>query len=280
MRRFAGLQLAFQDIDGCLNPANGEDFPPGGVGQLSHAQKSMLHNIGMAMDASDLKAIAINTGRNYEDTAYIVEAIQSKKLTYAILEHSAYAWDLKADKKLNLQQMAKEQEQYDLAQRYEFLNHIPELIPWYRNHGMQRISEKHVPVEDCLDKDANLSIAIPSSMDGDQLLNALKQEIEKDFPDSFHRQLHYCYSNFFVDVLGPVKKADGAQLLARHLDIEESNCVVIGDSLNDIDLFEAFNHGLCPQNSHPIIKNICSKREFHISKMSFGDAILNFYQSV
>lgn len=279
MKPIAGLQLAFQDIDGCLNPASGEDFPPGGVGQLSHAQKAMLHNIGMAMDASNLEVISINTGRNYEDTAYILEGIQSEKLTYAILEHSAYAWDLRTNEKLDLQQMARDQNRDEMAERYEFLNHIPELIPWYRDRGMHSISEKHVPVEDCLDKDANLSIAIPSSMNGDQLLNALKVEIEQDFPESFHRQLHYCYSNFFVDVLGPVMKTDGAKLLARHLDVEESECVVIGDSLNDVDLFEAFDHGLCPDNSHPRIKELCARRQQIISELSFGEAILDFYQS-
>lgn len=280
MRPFAGLKLAFQDIDGCLNPSSGEDFPPGGVGKLSHDQKAMLHNIGMAMDASNLEVVAINTGRNYEDTAYILEGIQSEKLTYAILEHSAYAWDLSANKEIDLQLMAREQNQHELAERYEFLKHIPELIPWYRERGLHQISEKHVPVEDCLDKAANLSIAIPPSMNGDQLLKALKHEIEQDFPESFHQQLHYCHSNFFVDVLGPVMKADGARLLAKHLNIEEKDCVVIGDSLNDIDLFEAFQHGLCPKNAHPIIKKICQDRNLQLSELSFGEAILNFYQSV
>ena len=279
MKSFPGLKLAFQDIDGCLNPVDGEDFPPGGVGRLSHTQKAMLHNIGMAMDASNLEVISINTGRNYEDTAYILEGIQSEKLTYAILEHSAYAWDLKAETKLDLQLMAKEQGDLDLEQRYDFLNHIPELIPWYRQRGMHQISEKHVPVEDCLDKAANLSIAIPSSMNGDQLLNALKEQIEQDFPSSFYNQLHYCYSNFFVDVLGPIKKTDGAKLLAKHLDIEEEQCVVIGDSLNDTDLFEAFKYGICPQNSHPRIKELCTKRQQTISELPYGAAILDFYQS-
>ena len=274
-----GLKLVFQDIDGCLNTESGEEFPPGGIGLLSDQQSNMLRQIGIAMDQSSLEHIVINTGRNYEDTAYIVEAIQSEKLGYAILEHSAYAWDFKKNNKIELFDLAVAKNNVELLGRYRFLEKIPELILWYRNKGMHQISAKYVPVNDCLDKSANLSIAIPSGMDAISFLNVLKKEIDKDFAEDFSSQLHYCHSNFFVDVLGPILKSDGAKLMAQHFNIPLEQCLVIGDSLNDIDLFEAFQNGLCPSNSHPKIIKLCKKLGFQVSELNYGDATLKAYQS-
>jgi len=274
------LKLAFQDIDGCLNPVDGEDFLPGGLGTLSKTQIEMLARIGKAMDQSSLDEIVINTGRNYEDSEFIIKALHSKKIHFALLEHSAYAWDIQANSRIDLEKIAHEQQEFDMAKRYAFLPQVARLIPWYREHGMNKLAQQGIHVENCLNKEANLSIAIPDEMEGEQLLAALKRELETHFSAAFCSQLHYCHSNFFVDILGSILKSDGAKLLCQALSIEAEACVVIGDSLNDADLFEAFHHGLCPANSHPKIKALCQKLGFDISPQHYGQAILEFYSKI
>lgn len=275
-----GIRLVFQDIDGCLNPASGEDFVPGGIGTLSHDQKSMLAQIGQAMDQSSLDHVIINTGRNYHDTAFILEALNSKKVQYALLEHSAYAWNVIENTKIDLLKLALSLNQEELAKRYAFLPRIAELIPWYRETGIKALKELQVPAEDCLDKSSNLSIPMPAGMNGEETLTALRKVIQNDFPSSYYDQLHFCYSNFFVDVIGPILKSDGGKLLALQFGYNIDNCAFIGDSLNDSDLFENFPHAICPQNSHPKIQQLCLKHQGHLSDKAFGLASLEFYQSL
>jgi len=275
-----GICLAFQDIDGCLNPASGEDFVPGGVGTLSDDQSSMLAQIGQAIDQSSLDHVIINTGRNYHDTAFILDALNSKKVKYALLEHSAYAWNVAKNSKIDLHELALTLEQKELANRYAFLPKIAELIPWYRKTGMTALKELRVPAEDCLDKSSNLSIPMPKGMNGDETLEALRKVIENDFPSTFYDQLHFCYSNFFVDVIGPILKSDGGKLLALQLGYQPENCAFMGDSLNDADLFESFPHAICPKNSHQKIQQLCLEYDGYLSDKPFGLAALEFYQNL
>lgn len=274
-------KLVFQDIDGCLNPISGEDFPPGGVGLLSDEQADMLKRLGQAMDASSLDHIVINTGRNTEDTTYIQKALRSKKARYAILEHSAYAWDYEKNSKVDLADLAKLQQRQDMSERYAVLPKIKDLIHWYRKDGRDWLLKKGIHARDCINKEANLSIAIPEGQNGQSMIDHLKEALSEVYPPDFFKQLHFCYSNFFVDVIGPILKSDGAYVMAEHLSIQQEDCFVIGDSLNDIDLFEAFpERGLCPGNAHNTIKELCSKLNHEISDLTFGEACLKFYRSL
>jgi hydroxymethylpyrimidine pyrophosphatase-like HAD family hydrolase len=219
--------------------------------------------------------VVINTGRDLTDARYIGEAMQCSTLRYYLLEHSAYAWDVALDREVNLGQLASEQGDVNRAKRYEQIKDIGILIHWYREHGQALLSERlNGEAPPGLGKRANLSIPVPEGHSADVVLKELKACIEEHFLRGQTMELDYCHSHFFVDVLGPVHKSDGAFTLSAHLGIDPKATLAIGDGMNDTDIFEVWPNLLCPANAHPPLKALCRQRGGIISKERFAEASL------
>ncbi len=275
-KAFGPIRVAFQDVDGCLNPNNGEEFPPGSSRPLSHEQLFMLQSLGCAMDESELETIVLNTGRSLADCLYLAKALNSKKLRFLLLEHSAYAYDLVQEKLIDLHGLAKAFDP-DIADKYASTHHVVEIMDWFQQKGKDILEAKLDCRFTTLNKRANLSLECPSGLPVRNLLDALSTLIYETFPE-LHAQIQFVHSHRFVDLISMVHKSDGAKLICHLLAIAQEECVAIGDSFNDMDMFTAFSHALCPANAEDHLANLCSsEQKVHLTQ-AYGEASLYFYK--
>lgn len=262
-------------MDGCLNDVTGSGFVAGSRGTLSSAQRQTLERVGQGFDRCGVELV-LNTGRDFRDTHYIAEAMKCEGLSYYLLEHSAYAWDVRLGKELDLGSLAQGQQQRERADRYRQLGAVKNLLGWYDDHGQVLLSGAlGKPAPPRLGKRANLSLPVPEGLSADHLLMVLKNCIEDRCSVAEALKLEYCHSEDFVDVLGPVHKFDGAFVLAQHLGLEPEDTLAVGDGMNDIDLFRQWPKLLCPFNAHADLMELCRRRGGVCSEHSYGEAILN-----
>jgi hydroxymethylpyrimidine pyrophosphatase-like HAD family hydrolase len=101
--------------------------------------------------------------------------------------------------------------------------------------------------------------------------------VEADFQGAQEGGLQYCHSNFFVDILGPIHKSDGAKLLLNHFGHEPSDALVVGDGMNDMDMFTLdWPNLLCPQNAYSELKSVCEKLGGLVSPHLYSQATLGY----
>ena len=75
---FDPISVLFHDVDGCLNPEDGEQFRSGEQHRrLSAEQKRMLKRISAAIDDSEVEQVVLTTGRRLVDTLFIAEELAS-----------------------------------------------------------------------------------------------------------------------------------------------------------------------------------------------------------
>ncbi len=270
-------RIVFQDLDGCLNPEDGEDFPPGAVGVLSSGQERMLEAIARAIAASRVEVVAVNSGRGLADTLYIADKLRGPKLRYLLLEHCAFGYDLVGGRRMDLGELASRLGFTAAARGYGELTRVQDLLAWYRREGHRGLERRFGVEMPALDKEANLSVPVPPRAAPEEVLAALRAEILRNFPDC--GELHFCFTPRFVDVTAGVHKSTGAEILCRHLGIPLAEAAAIGDSLNDLSIFEFLDHVCCPANSHEKVKTACRGKGGRISGLPFGEACLEFYRS-
>lgn len=271
--------IVFQDLDGCLNPANGEELPSGAVAKLSPSQLETLGEYDRAVDESPVQHVVINTGRGLADTLYLLDHFRSPKIRYALLEHSALAYDHFEKSLIDLPHLARQCPWPDLADRYERLSSIDRVLDWYRREGIRHMAEKfqhHLPP---FAKTANLSISVPPETGPEELLAALKKELQRALPEEFGF-LKFCYTSRYVDVLCEIEKIDGARLMLDYLDIDARHAAAIGDGMNDFSMFLETDHLLCPANAHTLLKDLCRRRGGVISNHSFGAASIGYLRGL
>ena len=92
-----GLKIIFQDIDGCLNPADGEHFSVIAGEMPSPNQASMLDAINQAVEASPIEHFIINSGRPLSMVHPILTHLTTPKARYVLLEHACVLFDLAED---------------------------------------------------------------------------------------------------------------------------------------------------------------------------------------
>jgi hydroxymethylpyrimidine pyrophosphatase-like HAD family hydrolase len=268
-------KLVFHDVDGCLNDPSGSGFVAGSQGTLSAEQRAVLERVGRAFDRCGIDLV-LNTGRDFRDTHYIAEAMKCRRLSHYLLEHSAYAWDVKRAKEVDLGHLAQEQHERGRAERYRELAAMIDLLRWYDELGQGLLSEALGNVAPSrLGKRANLSLPVPGGLNADGLLMALKACIEENCPEAKLMKLVYCHSEDFVDVLGPVHKFDGAFVLAKHLGLEPEDTLAVGDGMNDIDLFRQWPKLLCPANANADLLELCRARGGRCSDHPYAEATLS-----
>jgi hydroxymethylpyrimidine pyrophosphatase-like HAD family hydrolase len=261
--------IIFHDLDGCLNPENGEDYGSGDNPHLSDAQCKTLKELGEAIDDSPLDHFVINTGRGIADTHFIAKKIISKKFRYCLLEHSGYGWDMQNDCKVDLNKMARDLGLESYPKKYEGMVKIHRLIDWFSVDGAKEYEKEFGLKFTFLEKDANLSILTPHNIHPETMIHDLKAFIDKQFPDN---GFVYCYSHAYIDVLCDIHKSDGAKILCKFWNIEENKACIIGDGMNDLDIFSAFNGLMCPNNAHADLKDLCIRNGGYVSDYKYAKA--------
>lgn len=273
----SALQIIFQDVDGCLNPENGEEFGVDPQWEPSPRQVEMLEAIDRAVDASSLQHFVINTGRFQPVLDNIVKHFRTPKLRFLVMEHACVIHDRKTGTNLNLESMARACGMNPLAERYANLATMRKLLHWYDVRGQAEMERHYGAPMPRLDKLGNLSYAVPHGVDGAEVLTRIEALVHQDFTEAEIQQLEFCRSDRFIDILPGIHKMDGIELLCAHLSIDLQNALAVGDFLNDLAVFQSFDQVMCPANAHPQILELTrSKGECgHVSAFPYGAALLD-----
>jgi hydroxymethylpyrimidine pyrophosphatase-like HAD family hydrolase len=267
-------KLVFHDIDGCLNSSDGAEFSSGADGRLTPNQEFALENLGAECDRLQIHLV-LNTGRNLKDSLHIAKGLKCNGLQFALLEHGAYAWDFRLQQEVDLGQIARHQGDVARSQRYESLKLMEDLLCWYRSEGRIFLSQRlQNEAPQALEKKFNLSLEVPVGGTPQALMENLKYVVSMYYPNAQAGQLQYCHSHFFVDILGPIHKADGAFILARHLECSPQDCLVVGDGMNDMDMFSQWPQVLCPANAYSPLKELCHRVGGTVSSHAYSEATL------
>jgi len=271
------IRILFQDVDGCLNPEDGEAFPVVRNFRLTEGQAGMLRRIAEAVDASPVEHFVINTGRHWQMLEPIVAGLPTPKLRYCVMEHACVIFDRREERSLDLSALARRYGMAGLAERFDNLGPMRRLLNWYDRSGqarMEAIFEAGMPR---LDKVGNLSVAFPEGTDHDEVMTTMKRLASEAFGADWVSRFEFCRSDRFVDILPGIHKMDGVRLLCAHLEIEPTSALAIGDYLNDRAVFEAAGRVLCPANAHPAIIELTRRKgaDGYVSSRAYGGAVLD-----
>jgi hydroxymethylpyrimidine pyrophosphatase-like HAD family hydrolase len=279
---FPEIQIIFQDVDGCLNPADGEDFGVTPEWEATPAQIQMLHAIDKAVDSSPLEHFVINTGRFWPILENIVKHLSSPKIRYFVMEHACVIYDRHTGANLDLAETAKACGLHDLAKRYSSLETMRTLLQWYDDHGRKSMEDIYGVPMPRLDKLGNLSFAFPPGTKGEEVLAAIKDEVKTGLSDYDYRKLEFCCSDRFVDILPGIHKMDGIELICAHLGINQERALAVGDYLNDLAVFEAFPRVMCPSNAHPRIKELTAAKQGsgYVSEHPYGKSLIDLLSNL
>lgn len=270
------IKIIFQDIDGCLNPEDGEGFGVTPDWEPSEHQVETLSAIDRALEASPLEHFVINTGRPWSLVKNLAKHFKTHKARYFLLEHACVLYDRELSRYINCAQLAEACGLADLAARYHNIEIINTLFDWYRSTGRAQL-EAHYGVDlTPIDKVGNLSIVIPAGVDGFEMLDRIETLARSEVNDEKIDQLDFVRSDNYIDILPGIHKLDGIHLLATHLGIGLEHALAVGDYLNDLSVFESFDRVLCPANAHPEIQALAKSKGSHgiVSSLPYGAALL------
>ncbi len=274
----ADLKIIFQDIDGCLNPADGEHFSVIAGEAVSANQARILEAINQAVEVSPIEHFIINTGRPWGMVQPIMEHLPTSKARYVLLEHACVLFDRHTDTYLDCEQLAHRCGLNELAARYAQVKNIQRLFKWYQSTGQKTLeAQYHTPLP-ALDKVGNLSFHIPEHVDGDELLERIEALAHAQLAPEHLAHLQFLRSDRYIDILPGIHKLDGIHLLSAHLQVDLDHALAVGDFLNDLPVFEEFHRVLCPVNAHPQIKVLAQTKGIHgqVSDKAYGLALLDF----
>lgn len=278
----AGLKIIFQDIDGCLNPADGEHFSVTPGERPSANQASMLDAINHAVETSPIEHFIFNSGRPLSMVEPILEHFPTSKARYVLLEHACVLYDRETADYINCAELARQCGLDDLVTRYAQVENIHMLFEWYRSQG-QGILEAHYQVAlPPLDKVGNLSFYIPEPVDGDALLAHVESLVRSQIGPEHLAHLQFLRSDRYIDILPGIHKLDGIHLLTAHLKMDLDHALAVGDYLNDLPVFEEFHRVMCPANAHPQIQALTRSkgRNGHVAEKAYGPALLDCLQAM
>jgi hydroxymethylpyrimidine pyrophosphatase-like HAD family hydrolase len=277
-----GLTIIFQDIDGCLNPADGEHFSTHPDEELSPNQAGMLHTINQAVEASPIEHFIINSGRPWGMVQTILAHLPTSKARYVLLEHACVLYDRKINDYLDCAQLAEACGLSQLAHRYSRVEQIHVLFEWYRTKGQAAIEAHYNTAFPPLDKVGNLSFQIPAHIAGDECLQRIEALARAQLAPQQLEHIQFLRSDSYIDILPGIHKLDGIHLLTAYLDKNLDQVMAMGDYLNDLPVFEAFHRVLCPANAHPRIKALTETKGIygHVSEQAYGLALLDCLKGI
>lgn len=270
------VKIIFQDVDGCLNPEDGEDFGVSNSWEPSANQVRMFEALDAALETSSVEHFVINTGRSWPHARFISNHIRSNKLRYFLVEHACVLYDREADRFIDCAALAADLGLGGLAKRYQNLEAIELLMDWYQTTGRAQL-EAHYGVDlEPVDKRGNLSFAVPDGCDGGDVLEHVETLAREQFDGAQLDEVDFLRSDRYIDILPGVHKLDGIHLVSGHLNVELSQAVAVGDYLNDLSVFESFDRVLCPSNAHPQIKELTLSKGVSgkVSDKPYGAALL------
>ncbi|MGJ8653395.1 MAG: HAD family hydrolase [Opitutaceae bacterium] len=276
------IKIIFQDVDGCLNPEDGEAFGVGVDWEPSATQVEMLEAIDAAVEASSVEHFVINTGRPWPLVRHLVKHFKSPKARYFLLEHACVLYDREVDTYINCAEWAEGCGLAELADRYRNLENIKTLFHWYKTSGQAQLeahyNEDLTPVE----KLGNLSLVIPDGVDGDTMLERIESLIREQLEAHQVESLEFLRSDNYIDILPGIHKLDGIHLLTSHLGLDLEHALAVGDYLNDLPVFESFHRVLCPANAHVRIKALTETKGAcgHVSALPYGAALLELLEGL
>ena len=273
-------RIIFQDIDGCLNPADGEHFSVTPGEPPSPRQAEMLAEINAAVDASSVEHFILNSGRPWNLVQEIAAHLPTRKARYVLLEHACVLYDREAGDYLDAAELAAQCGLDDLHARYRQVENIHRLFDWYRDQGQVLLEERYQCALPALDKVGNLSIAIPDSLDGEEFLAAIESLARSQLDAGTVEPLQFLRSDRYIDILPGIHKLDGIHLLTTHLQVELDEALAVGDFLNDLPIFEGFPHVMCPANAHAQILSLTRSKgaHGHVSDKAYGPSLIDFLQ--
>ncbi len=278
----SNIRIIFQDIDGCLNPADGEAFGVTPDWEPSNNQISMLDAINTELNQSSVEHFAINTGRPWGLVQNLAKHFTSPKARYFLVEHACALYDRQNDTYLDCAQMAAANGLDALVTRYQNIGHIHVLFDWYRDQGMAQLEAHYQVPLPPVDKQANLSFRIPDGVDGEALLQQIESLASDQLAPEHIQPLLFLRSDNYIDILPGIHKLDGIHLLSAHLRIDLDHALAVGDYLNDIPVFEEFHRVFCPANAHPQIKALTRSKgaDGEVAEQSYGLAVLELLKQM
>ena len=265
--------ILFHDIDGCLNTIDGIALPFAPELYLQ-SQKSVLHQLGEALDNSLVDMMVLNTGRSLEAALGIASAINSRKLKYVIAEHGAIGYSLPTSSRLDLAEHARSLPH--LGDVYTTVSKIPVLMNWYQNEGAGLLAREIDHLVDISPKLANLTLKIPPGINGDKMLRVIRQLIEIHSPLADEMLVyHHSKSDGYVDVMAEVNKGSGVEIICHLESHQPMRTYAIGNGLNDLPMFECVDLCICPANADKILIEFCNKNKGYVSGHDYIEATLN-----
>lgn len=276
------IRAIFQDVDGCLNPADGEPISPQPGAALSSSQAQMLESISLAVDSAPIEHFILNTGRPLNLVEGILQHLPTPKARYLLLEHACVLFDRRLNQTVDCKTLAENCGLHHLAARYRRVEAFQQVFEWYQASGQKILEDLHQIAFTPLEKVANLSLEIPLHIDGDHLLSQIEELMQRDLDSSLLQHVQFLRSDRFIDILPDIDKLDGVHLLCAHLEVDLDHALAVGDFLNDLPVFKEFHRVFCPANAHPQIKELTHSKgpSGHVSQKSFGPALVEFLGSL
>ena len=273
------IELVFQDIDGCLEDETGEPYPINGKSVLNISQKKYLKNLGLAIDASHVKEVVINTGRSFSDTIDLVKCIGSSKIGLLVLEHGGVIFDLRKDSLLDSSAFAIKNNEPIIGKKFEELSEIKKIVSWFRGEGVSQLGKVLACDLSILPKELNVSFEIPENKTGKDVIVQVEQLVRKALPHVDYEKINFCYNHTYIDIIGALEKSDGARLVLKMLGVKEENTCAIGDHINDYSIFDMLDFVYCPSNAYEGLKEKVLEKNCLVSEKAFGHASLDFYKT-
>ena len=270
--------VLFHDADGCLNTTDGRPLSYKGD-VLTIPQQQSLRDLGKKIDASPISHFVLNTGRSWEATSFLCDAMQCRKLSLAVVEHGAELWDVHDRRQLDLDAIAKNSNIDGLHSALASRHYVPELLDWYDQIGAIALCEHFNYSESLprsLDKSWNLTVSVPEELNGDDVFAHLQHLIEDHIPLSqVSFNYHHSRWNRFIDVMSTMDKGIGVTLVMEHLGLHPSLSAAVGDGLNDIPMLENVGTPICPANAESSVVELCRRRG-HASTREYIDATIDW----
>jgi hydroxymethylpyrimidine pyrophosphatase-like HAD family hydrolase len=278
----SNIKIIFQDVDGCLNPEDGELFGVGVDCEPSANQVAMLEAIDAAVEASPVEHFVINSGRPWPLVRNFVKHFKTPKARYFLLEHACVLYDREEATFINCAELAARCGLVELAARYQNLDIIETLFAWYASRGQAQLEAEYEADLTPVEKVGNLSFFIPDGVDGDAMLLRIEALVRETLSARQVAQLEFLRSDAYIDILPGIHKLDGIHLLTSHLGVSLDQALAVGDYLNDLAVFESFDRVLCPANAHPRIKALTKSKGTtgHVSALPYGAAVLELLRSL
>ena len=86
----------------------------------------------------------------------------------------------------------------------------------------------------------------------------------------------FSYEQYSEGVKKGASKGNGIKILLPHIKLSADDCVAIGDSKNDVEMFKVCKNGAAVANSEPKLFEYCTYKARHASDGGVADAIYNF----